>query len=117
MLTQSALTKDDKKQRLRKIIDKKAEEKIQKELSNPPLLPRMPPLERIKPKPPGPDSPLTKNQSQNSRTIKKQRWKSSQEIIAQPSSSNDGQKDQADFGITRNAQSSYFMATIEKKNR
>ena len=114
MLTESALTKDEKKQRLRKIIEKKAEEKIQKELTNHPLFAHMPPLERIKPKP---DSPLTTNQSQNSRTIKKQRWKSCQEIIAQPSSSNDGQKDQADFGITRNSQSSDFKATIEKKNR
>ena len=123
MLTHAALTKDEKKQRLRKIIDKKPEEEIQHDLSNPQLFACMPPLERINPKPPGTlylptdisicpksDSPLTNNQSQNLRTIKKQRWKSSQEIIAPPCSSYDGQKELTDIGITRNYQSSDHKA-------
>jgi hypothetical protein len=117
MLTQSALTKDDKRQRLRKIIDKKTGERFQDALSNPHLFARMPPLERIKPSTPylptdscrfaTSDYPPANDQSacfsQHLRTIRKQRWKSSQEIPTLPSY--DGHKDQTDIGITRNAQS------------
>jgi hypothetical protein len=117
MLTESALTKDEKKQRLRKIIDKKTEERFQDEISNPHLFARMPPLERIKPSTPylptnngrfaRSDYPPANNQSayfsQHLRTIRKQRWKSSQEILALPSY--DGNKDQTDIGITRKSQS------------
>ena len=111
MLTQSALTKDDKKQRRRQIIDKKTGERFRDDLSNPHLFACMPPLERIQPtgisRFTKSDSQLTNNQSacfsQHLRTIGKQRWKSSQEILALPSY--DGHKDQTDIGITRNSQS------------
>ena len=127
--TQSAPTKDEKRQRLRKIIDKKTGERFQDELSNPDLFARMPPLERIQSSalyPPTDscrfarsDYPPANNQSacfsQNLRTIRKQRWKSSQEILALPS--HDGYKVQTEIGITRNSQSLDYETNIEKKNR
>ena len=117
---------DDKKQRIRKIIDRETEERMKHLLSNDLLFSHMPTLERIKPKPQSTqylttnismflkcDYQLRNNQpacfSQDLRTIRKQRWKSSEEILALPTDI--GQKDQTD-----NSQSLDYKA-FEKKNR
>ena len=118
---------DDKKQRVRKSIDKETDERIKHLLSNDLLFSHMPPMERIQPKPPKYPVPAcaywylhvntawlsTNNQptclSQDLRTTRKKRWKGSDEILALPTHM--GQKDQTD-----NSQSLDYKA-IEKKNR
>ena len=140
MLRRLVLTEGDKKQRFRKLIHKKREERRKYDLSNHHLFDKMPPLERISPQQPDlldfsnnifnfPNNnlksdyencpSLMNNKShffqQNEKRMRNNLWANSQEKLALPSHiGNFGQNDQP--GIVKDINPNMFKRNVCTNN-